>query len=253
MPSRHRGRSGSRLQPAECAEEFKERLEIGAPLTEDAAVTTTEPGELIHTRTYDTQVFLRDDDHLIVRGTLRDIKPPGMYVADDPDPLDIHEMQVELLVGLENLEILEATSTMQTHPNDACPSINDDYGALVGLSIARGFNRQIRELFGGPRGCAHVTTLLQTMAPAVMQSLWSVEVRRNRSEGRPRSGVDAKRGSEHAGFATNLNTCHVWSEDGEHVAAIRGGEPLLIPLPIRNRLERLGRDGDEWRDPASDG
>ncbi|MEE9417370.1 MAG: DUF2889 domain-containing protein [Acidimicrobiales bacterium] len=210
---------------------------------------TTEPGELIHTRSYDTQVFLRDEAHLVVRGVLRDTKPPGMYVADDPDSLDIHEMHVELLVGIANLEILEATATMQTHPNETCPSINDDYTALVGLSIARGFNRKVRELFGGPRGCAHVTTLLQAMAPAVMQSLWSVEVRRNRVEGLP-AGRSSKRGDDHPGFATNLNTCHVWSEDGDHVAAIRAGAPILIPLPISNRLKKLGRGGDDWRDPA---
>jgi hypothetical protein len=121
---------------------------------------------------------------------------------------------------------------------------------LVGLSIARGFNRKVRELFGGPRGCAHVTTLLQAMAPAVMQSVWSVEVRGNRVEGLP-AGGNSKRGIDNPGFATNLNTCHVWSEDGDHVAAIRAGEPLLIPLPISKRLKKLGRGDDDWRDPAN--
>ncbi len=205
----------------------------------------TDDLELLHTREYDTQVFLKGDDHLVVRGTLRDTKPPGMYVSDDPDPLDIHEMHMELLIALDGLVITQAQNHMATHPNEDCPAIETAYEALVGLSIARGFNRKVRELFGGPRGCAHTTTLLQAMAPAVMQSLWSVEVLNRRKAGWP---VESRpeRGEDHPGFRTNLNTCHIWDEEGEHVVKIRSGEARRVPIQISQRLKELGRDDTTW-------
>ena len=50
---------------------------------------------LLHTRSYDTKVY-RDDDHMVVVGSVRDVKPPGIYIEGDPDPLEIHHMLVVL-------------------------------------------------------------------------------------------------------------------------------------------------------------
>ena len=47
-------------------------------------------------------------------------------------------------------------------------------------------------------------------------------------------------------FATNLNTCHIWDEDGEHVRLIRSGGTLGAPVSVVNRLAKLGRPIDEW-------
>jgi hypothetical protein len=44
-----------------------------------------------------------------------------------------------------------------------------------------------------------------------------------------------------------VNTCHIWSEDGEHVAALRRGERSgYPPIPVRERLSALGHDEDQW-------
>ena len=136
--------------------------------------------DLIHTRHYETRVYELSEDELLVRGAISDLKPPGLYVVDDPEPLEVHRMQLELRVGLPALEILEARVLFESHPHSRCPLIAADYQKLVGLSIARGFNRRVRELFGGERGCTHTNALLQAMAPAVVQSTWSVSVRRSR-------------------------------------------------------------------------
>ena len=96
----------------------------------------------------------------------------------------------------------------------------------------------MRELFGGPRGCTHVTALLQAMAPAVVQSTWSMRVlgRRAGTQSAADTRVDA----------LNLNTCHVWAEDGELVTRVRQGEHFGPGIPVRDRLVRLGRDPAEW-------
>jgi hypothetical protein len=45
----------------------------------------------------------------------------------------------------------------------------------------------------------------------------------------------------------NLNTCHIWAEDGEQVTAIRNGEPMEVPVWIQDRFAKLGRDPATWR------
>lgn len=201
--------------------------------------------DLIHTRNYETRVYQVADDELLVRGAVSDMKPPGLYVEGDPQPLEIHQMQIELRVSLPKLVITSARVLFETHPNSKCPIIANDYQRLVGLSIARGFNREIRDLFGGPKGCTHTNALLQAMAPAVVQSTWSVAIRKGRLGEGARSGSNP--GERKKRLAGNLNTCHVWAEGGEHVAALRRGDlPRSPPLPVLERLRALGRDESEW-------
>ena len=191
--------------------------------------------DLIHTRRYETRVYRLSKDELLVRGAVSDMKPPGLYVVGDPEPMEIHQMQLELRVALRGLEIREAKVVFETHPHSECPLIAVAYEKLVGVSIARGFNRKVRELFGGDRGCTHTNALLQAMAPAVVQATWSVSIHDSRQTG-TRVGLHdspdrAKR------IAANTNTCHVWSEHGPHVAALHRGERSgFPPLPVRDRL-----------------
>lgn len=202
---------------------------------------------LLHTRNYDTEVYL-DDATLKVVGSVRYVKPPGIYVKDDPNPLPIHHMTVVLSVSVDTLTITDVEVEFEVHPNTTCPSIIDHYRELIGVSVTRGFNRKVRELFGGPRGCTHTTALLQAMGPVVVQSMWSMRVLTMRASG-AMEGDGPDRNPEHV-LAANLNTCHVWHEDGDHIARLRAGEPMEAPVWIHNRLEELGRSLDEWTSPA---
>jgi len=210
-----------------------------------AELLPPDPGlELMHTRTYETRVYLLSDTELLARGAVRDRKPPGLYIEGDRDEIDIHEMQVELRVSLPDLVITAARVDFATHPAPTCPGIAGHYESLVGLSIARGFTHKVRELFGGPRGCTHTTALIQAMAPAVVQSTWSVGIRRSRLAAAAGSTDTAAQRTRQ--FAGNLNTCHVWAEDGDHVAALARGERPPPPLPVSARLRGLGRDPSKW-------
>ena len=201
--------------------------------------------DIIHTRQYETRIYQVSDHELLVRGAVSDMKPPGLYVVDDPEPMEIHQMQLELRVALPKLEITAARVVFETHPNSKCPLIANDYQKLVGLSIARGFTREIRNLFGGPNGCTHTNALLQAMAPAVVQSTWSVSVRKGRRGERSGAAISPEERAKRK--AGNLNTCHIWAEDGEHVAALRSGDRAgYPPLPVRDRLRALGRDERDW-------
>ena len=196
---------------------------------------------LLHTRDYEVKVYRLADDELLVRGALSDRKPPGLYVADDPEPLEIHQMHVELLVSYPSLTITSAQVVFPTHPHESCPSISAHYEKLVGLSVARGFTHKIRELFGGPRGCTHTTALLQAMAPAIVQSTWSMALAaapKGEMAVTPDPDVRMRRAE------ANINTCHIWAEEGDHVASLRAGGPWVPPIPMVERMVELGRKPD---------
>lgn len=201
--------------------------------------------ELIHERAYVVRAYRKGTDTLVLRGSVRDQKPPGLYVPSDPEPLTVHHMIVDLTISVPSLEITGAKAVLETHPHAACPRIEDHYGKLVGLSIARGFTHKVRELFGGPRGCTHTTALLQAMAPVAVQSMWSFRVAQAKENGNPSafSSPESRQGA----LMMNLNTCHIWAEDGEQVASIRNNEPMEIPVWIEQRFAKLGLDPSSWR------
>jgi hypothetical protein len=212
-------------------------------------VNVIEPDHpLLHDRTYSVRSYRKSATELLIRGQVLDQKPPGMYVEDDPEPLTIHHMVVDIVVRFPDLEIIGAEVVMETHPNTSCPTITEHYGNLIGLSIARGFTHKIRELFGGPRGCTHTTALLQAMAPVAIQSIWSMQAQ-DPGDGTP---VPAPLSSDPSPeeirqrMAHNINSCHVWREDGEHLAEALRGE-MDPPLWIMDRMEKLGLDPSTWR------
>lgn len=199
---------------------------------------------VVHRRAYDVTAYRRSATELLLRGTVRDEKPAGLYFADDR-PLTVHHMVVDLVVTLPSMEITATEVVMQTHPHEGCTRIEEDYQQLVGLSIARGFSRSVKDLFGGPRGCTHIGALLQAMAPVAIQSIWSM---RALDEGEVAVAVEPSDPEQRLreGLRFNLNTCHIWDEEGEMVAAVRRGEELPPPVWAVDRLRELGRDPDEW-------
>jgi hypothetical protein len=205
---------------------------------------------LLHDRTYSVRSYRKSPTEMLIRGQIQDQKPPGAYVDTDPDPLTVHHMVVDIVVKFPTLEIVDATVVMETHPHSGCTSITDHYKHLVGLSIARGFTHKVRELFGGPRGCTHTTALLQAMAPVAIQSVWSMQAPAE-GEGTPVPAPLPQNPTDEQireRFAFNINTCHVWAEDGETITAIKQGEELEPPLWIVDRMNKLGLDPSEWQE-----
>lgn len=203
--------------------------------------------EVLHEREYRVRAYRmpadEQGDRLLVRGAVRDQKPAHLYILEDPDPITIHHMQVELLVGYPDMMIRDASVLFEMHPHPECVSIADAYRGLIGLSIARGFTHKVRELFGGPRGCTHTTALLMAMAPIAIQSIWSMNASTSRSSGSPmRRGAELSPEERERSWAASLNSCHVWDDDGELVASLRAGEDIGLPIPMRRRFEALGID-----------
>jgi len=229
------------------------RLRSGCrPLVPSQAMSVLDrpDGEpLLHTRDYHVEAYRHGPDTLRLRGWLKDTKEDGLYLAEGERPLTVHHMVVDLIVEVPSMVIRQAIPHMATKPNHVCADVLDAYRSLEGLSIARGFTHKVRELFGGPRGCTHVTMLLQAMAPVAVQSLWAM-LRPTNEDGTPvmlgAIDAEAREAQRREHFERNRNTCHVWAEDGPMFDLIERGEDIPIPLWGAERLAELGLSEDDW-------
>ena len=196
---------------------------------------------LIHDRIYTARSYRRSANEILVRGQLKDQKPPGLFIADDPEPMAIHHMVVDLIVEYPTMTITDATVVMEVIPHTNCTKVTDHYKQLIGLSIARGFTHKVRELFGGPRGCSHTTALLQAMAPVAIQSIWSMRAIDGQGVPAvtPPAGLKPTPEQIEQRLAHNIDSCHVWSDNSEMVTRIRNGDPTEPPLWIQDRMAKL--------------
>ena len=51
---------------------------------------------LLHTRNYEVRAYKVNDGEILLRGAVRDLKPGGLYIENDPEPLAIHHMVIEM-------------------------------------------------------------------------------------------------------------------------------------------------------------
>lgn len=193
---------------------------------------------VLHNREYRIESYRLGTDRLLIQGALRDQKPPGLFIPDDPEPLTIHHMTLELEVRTPSMEIVDVRTHFPSHPQPTCVDIIDHYDKLVGLSIARGFTHKVRELFGGPRGCSHTTALLQAMAPIAMQSISGFEILDANERGEPNPVLQRP---DDESWNRLVNTCHVWADGSQRVELLRQGDPSArtAPMTMTQRVEEL--------------
>ena len=201
---------------------------------------------LIHTRQYQVQAFRMSDERFLLRGAIVDEKPAGLYTENDPDPIWMHHMIVELQIVYPTFLIEKASVEFKNHPHLGCTNITDHYQKLEGMSIARGFNAKVRELFGSSRGCTHIGALLAAMAPVAIQTGWSMRVSSAGEIDDSSKSPEDFQEQRVKQFASTINTCHIWDENGAMIAKVRAGEEIEMPLPVVRRLRDLGRDETDW-------
>ncbi|MCU1344303.1 MAG: hypothetical protein JWL70_569 [Acidimicrobiia bacterium] len=198
---------------------------------------------LLHTRNYDIRSFRISDTEILIRGSVLDRKPPGWFIPEDLTPLDVHHMGVDLTLTFPGLIITAIDVQFESYPQAPCPTIAPNYEALLGESIARGFLKTVKDLFGGPRGCSHVGALLQAMAPVAIQTIWSMQSMNAAMAGGPAASLPA---TAEERIGPSRNTCHVWADDGPMLPGVMRGEAVPVMLTVRRRLAELGHDEATW-------
>jgi hypothetical protein len=164
----------------------------------------------VHVRTIRVEIARAGEQELEITASLVDERPrdnPRWFGAEPPRV--IHDMRLALRVRHPDLVITEARSEMASHPYTVCPDALPPLQQLVGLSISRGFTREVNERFGRQRGCAHFTALIHAMAPAVRQGAGVAFPEHERPvEGAP----------------WFVNTCQAWRENGPLHRLIEAGD-----------------------------
>lgn len=130
--------------------------------------------EELHHRQIDLRFYRRGDGLYEVVGRLVDRKRqpfrPHLADHDTPAGAPIHDIAVHLVIDADML-VHEAFAHMPTTPYDICPGAADSLAPLKGLSMAKGWNRRVRELLGGKASCTHIVELLGPMATTAYQGL----------------------------------------------------------------------------------
>lgn len=166
-----------------------------------------------------------EGDSVSITGRLRDERP---WASNTDKVAHVHDMDLALTVRKDDLTITAATATMSLFPHTECPSITGAYGDLVGLSVSRGYTRDVQDRFGGARGCTHLEQLARAVGPVVIQAVTSA-----RARDRDGQNLDAAPSARPTLFPRN--TCHIWADGGvaeqKLEAGWRPGERAGYPAP----------------------
>ena len=176
----------------------------------------------VHERQLTLRSYPLADGRLIVEGWLRDERlVEGYHWNGAPrEPGVVHWMCIRFLVGDWPLTILEAEAEMPDIPHELCPSTLEGIERVVGLKIVTGYSEKVRGLFGGVKGCNHLTHLMMVMGTAALHGYWVQHSRKRRPMPRSLEEFEA--------LPQLVNSCALWGEDGpimkELRAAIEGSE-----------------------------
>ncbi len=168
----------------------------------------------IHQRTITINTFETDQDTLVIDGTLVDDRLCKTFIyllSTFVDPKIVHHMSLKLELSLPTLTIKSAKMDMHEVPHEVCRNIYGIDDKLVGISIFKGFNKQVNQLMSGKNGCLHLFNLLLSMRAAAFQGLFTY-LSRVQEDGSIRL--------RHIDESVLINTCHVWSESGPFVEKI---------------------------------
>ncbi len=174
------------------------------PLSPPAART------LLHQRDIVCRGYRRDDGLWDIEARLIDTKTYDFDNADRGgriragDPL--HEMMVRVTID-DDFLIRQAEAATLAGPFSPCADIAPAFAELAGLRIAKGFVAEVRQRFGGVRGCTHIVEMFGPIATTAYQTLSAARERKAAADpDRKRPGV--------------IDQCHALSADGPVVARL---------------------------------
>jgi hypothetical protein len=160
----------------------------------------------LHTRRYEFHGYHRADGLWDIEGRMTDTKTyafsnawRGEIKAGEP----VHDMWIRLTLD-DDMVVQDIEARTAASPFQICGGITPAYAAMKGVRVGKGWNRKIKELFGGVQGCTHHTEMLGAMATVAYQTIYSAKKKWSGSDGTSQR-------------PTFLDTCHAFATDGEIV------------------------------------
>jgi hypothetical protein len=165
--------------------------------------------EHLHDRRYEFQGYRRRDGLWDIEGRMTDSKTysfpndfRGRIEAGEP----LHDMRIRLTLD-DHLVVQDIEVSTDAAPFAICPDVAPNFAAVKGLRVGSGWNKKLKDLLGGTRGCTHHVEMLGAMATVAYQTMWGQLAREKKSAPE----------SDSAHRPRFLDTCHALAADGEVV------------------------------------
>ena len=159
---------------------------------------------LSHLRNIDCRGYLRSDGKWDIEATLVDTKGITLRTPDRPYigvGEKLHEMKLCVTIDTDML-IHDVHASMDSTPYASCPEVVQNYQQLIGVTIGGGWQKTIRQLFGGVKGCTHLRELLGPIATVAYQTIIDAKYRQEDYRKNPQV------------FRNIMNDCYGLREDG---------------------------------------
>ena len=170
--------------------------------------------EEVHNRRISCNGFVRGDGMYDIEAELTDNKTypfPTEFRGDVTPDQFIHHMKVRVTVDTA-MTVQAAEAITIAGPYAICPTANDVFDSLVGLSIGPGWRRRVTQAIGGRHGCTHITELMGVIGTIAYQTRYGEESRRRRQTVAT-TGMEtaSARGKERA--SVMANSCVAYAVD----------------------------------------
>jgi Protein of unknown function (DUF2889) len=165
------------------------------------------PRKPIHIRDIQCKGYEREDGlwdieaHLVDTKAVPHARRHSGKVRQPGEP--VHNMWLRLTIDLDML-IHEAEAKTDDGPHLTCGDVAVNFKRLEGVTIGRGWRREVFQRLGGIHGCTHLVELLWPLATTAFQAT-----------GRAREAHNANRPVTKPPY--QLNSCHIYSDDGDAV------------------------------------
>ena len=166
--------------------------------------------ELVHNREISIRTYDLGDRLILIEGGLTDHRYRLRHDEAPEVSKLVHDMIVLFKVRGPGMLIEEVEARMPHHPRDECPVVLPWIRNLKGLRITAGFTKQVKDIIGNTKGCAHLTSLVLAMGPSAVQGYWAAY------------GVKREKITLREEAVRNIiNTCYLWREDGPLVRELQ--------------------------------
>jgi hypothetical protein len=166
-------------------------------------LSVSAPRKLMHTRAIECKGYEREDGLWDIEAQLTDTKTyvhTRRHGGTERHPGEpVHHMWLRLTIDLD-MHIHDAEAVTETGPYPYCGNITPNFKSLVGLTIGKGWRREIAARLGGVKGCTHLVELLGPLGTTAFQAT-----------GRARDARNAAKPITRKPY--QIGSCHVSKED----------------------------------------
>jgi len=120
-------------------------------------------------------------------------------------------MKVRVTID-RSMTVTAAEAITISGPYDICPTANDVFQNLVGLTIGPGWRRRVATAIGGRHGCTHISELMGTVGTIAFQTRYGEDARRARAPVGS-SGLETARARGDARASALANSCVAYATD----------------------------------------